>query len=275
MTGPGGSPAGVPAPEPAEGSGRRTGAAARGRAGRLASIAARGPARSGTAASLVKGIVRRDRVDDAPGTTLRLLVLSCHVEDTIGVDVASGALVRLRVPWPEGQEPDLSPFDLVEAVLAADPQHDDLAQPEAMTAQGLPRQLGTLRGRPVKKLLSSLVTPPEDHVLGFPGSAAPYWEFRGFHPSLALLVPAKGPFVLRRPGDEGVWTRFSWERTDNWLPLEDPNAVRVFTAARRETLSGKDLASALGFKPHYVLASLTLPRAGHCYKTVRAILPRA
>ena len=44
-----------------------------------------------------------------------------------------------RVPWPAGHRPDLAPFDVVEAVLADEPERDDLAQPEAVSARGLPR----------------------------------------------------------------------------------------------------------------------------------------
>jgi hypothetical protein len=39
-------------------------------------------------------------------------------------------------------------------------------------------------------------------------------------------------------------------------------------------LSGKGLSTALGFKPHFVVVSISRPRDGHCYKTVTAILPR-
>ena len=82
----------------------------------------------------------------------------------------------------------------------------------------------------------------EEHVLGFPGLSAPYWEFRGFRPSLALLVPTKGPVLFRRDGDRSVWIRFGWGRSDNWLPMEDLDAIRALDAARRDRLQGKDLA---------------------------------
>jgi hypothetical protein len=114
----------------------------------------------------------------------------------------------------------------------------------------------------------------EEHVLGFPGAAAPYWEFRGFRPSLALVEPTKGPVLFRRIGDRSVWVRFGWGRSDNWLPVEDPRAERALDAARRDRLQGKDLAAALGFKPHYLVAAVSTPRDGHCYKTVRGLLPR-
>ena len=48
----------------------------------------------------------------------------------------------------------------------------------------------------------------------------------------------------------------------------------VLDAARRDRLQGKDLASALGFKPHYLVASVSRPRDGHCYKTIRGLVPR-
>jgi len=243
--------------------------AASGRRGR-----SRRTPRSGTARDVARKIKTRPRIEVAGGSTLTMLVLSSHREDTTGVDLASGTLVRARVPWPEDHGPDLAPFDVVEAVLADDPERDDLAQPESVTVGALPRHLGTLHGRRVRKLLHRLTAPVEEHVLGFPGNSAPYWEFRGFRPSLALVEPTKGPVLFRRDGDRAVWIRFGWGRSDNWLPVEDPRADRALDVARRDRLQGKDLASALGFKPHYLVASVSRPRDGHCYKTIRALLPR-
>jgi hypothetical protein len=231
--------------------------------------------RSGTARDLVRNIQTRSRIEVAGGTSLTMLVLACHPEDTTGVDLASGTLVRVRVTWPEDHGPDLAPFDVVEAQLAEEPERDDLAQPEAVTATGLPRHLGTLHGRRVRQLLHQLTAPVEEHVLGFPGASAPYWEFRGFRPSVALVVPSKGPVLFRRIEDRSTWVRFGWGRSDNWLPVEDPRAERALDVARRDRLMGKDLASALGFKPHYLVASISTPREGHCYKAVRALLPRS
>jgi hypothetical protein len=231
--------------------------------------------RQGTARDLARAIKPRSLIEVAGGTALTVLVLACHGEDTIGVDLASGTLVRVRVDWPEEHTPDLSPFDVVETRLAEEPERDDLAQPEAVTSVGLPRHLGTLHGRRVRRLLHRLAAPVEEHILGFPGASAPYWEFRGFRPSLALVVPSKGPVLFRRLADRTVWARFGWGRNDNWLPVEDPRAERALTVARRDRLAGKDLATALGAKPHYVLAAVTTPRDGHCYKTVRGLLPRS
>jgi hypothetical protein len=123
-------------------------------------------------------------------------------------------------------------------------------------------------------MLRRLVAPGERHLLGFPGSSWPYWEFHGMRPSVALVVPARGPVLFRRRGDDTVWARFGWPRSDHWLPVEDRRAVAALWASRRDRLSGKALAGALGYRPHSLVITVSRPRQGHCYKTVSAILPK-
>jgi hypothetical protein len=203
------------------------------------------------------------------------MVLACGGEDTTAVDLENGALVRLRIDWAEERDADLSPFDVVDARWADDPERDDLAQPEAVTVDGMPERVGTLRGRRIRRVLRQLVAPDEPDLLGFPGTSAPYWEFRGMRPSIALVVPSRGPLLFRRRADGSVWARFSAARSDNWLPVEDRRAMAALWASRRDRLSGKALAGALGFRPHYIVVAVSRPRDGHCYKTVAAILPRS
>jgi hypothetical protein len=217
---------------------------------------------------------RKERVPTAGGSTLHLLVLSSTVEDTTVVDLATRTVMRVRVPWPEGHEPDISTFDVVEVTLAEDPERDDLARPEATTVADLPRHVGTLRGRHLRKLLRRLVASPDGPLLGFPGPSAPYWEFRGFRPSVALIEPTRRPQLIRRQADGTTWVRFGWDRDDVWLPVEDRNAARALDAARRERLSGKSLSTALGFEPQYLLVTVSPPRDGHCYKVCAAVLPQ-
>jgi len=200
-------------------------------------------------------------------------VLASTRDDTTCIDLASGAVLRLRVPWPEDREPDLATFDVVEATLAEDPEVDDLAQPEAATAAGLPQQVGSLRGRKVRRMLERLSAPPDGPLLGFPGPSAPYWEFRGARPSVALVVPNRGPQLIRRRMDGSTWVRFGWNRDDVWLPVEDGRATGALETAHRDRLSGKDLGNALGFRPHCLRAAGSRPRGGHCYKICAAILP--
>ena len=223
---------------------------------------------------LLRSVTPTRRLELRGGDTLHLLVLGCTWDDTTCVDLASGALVRLRVPWPANHPPDLAAFDVIEATLADDPEADDLALPEMATVNGLPRQVGTLRGRVVRKMLQRLQAPIDGPLLGFRGPSAPYWEFNGDRPSAALIVASRGPQLLRRREDGSTWVRFGWERDDVWLACADAHASRSLDAARREILAGKDLATALGYKPHYLLTALSKPVEGHCYKTCVGILPR-
>jgi hypothetical protein len=217
---------------------------------------------------------RKEWIPTSGGSTLHLLVLSSTREDTTVVDLATRTVMRVRVPWPDDHDPDIATFDVVEVTLAADPERDDLAQPEATTVEDLPRHVGTLRGRQLRKLLQRLVASPDGPLLGFPGPSAPYWEFRGFRPSVALIEPTRSPQLIRRQADGTTWVRFGWDREDVWLPVEDRNAARALDAARRERLSGKSLATALGFDPQYLLVTVSPPRDGHCYKVCAAVLPR-
>ena len=216
---------------------------------------------------------RKEWIPTSGGSTLHLLVLSSTREDTTVVDLATRTVMRVRVPWPEDHDPDIATFDVVEVTLAPDPERDDLAQPEATTVADLPRHVGTLRGRQLRKLLEEWWRPqtarfsasrPVGPLLGVP------WL-----PSLGRVdradpEPAADPPASGRD-DVGA---FRLGPEDVWLPVEDRNAARALDAARRERLSGKSLATALGFEPQYLLVTVSPPRDGHCYKVCAAVLPR-
>jgi hypothetical protein len=162
---------------------------------------------------------------------------------------------------------------VVEARLCDDPEQDDLAQPEAFSIDAPPRTVGRMGRRRTRQILHRVAAPRTSHLLGFPGVSAPYWEFRGMHPSVAVVSPPLGPMLFRRPGDGAVWARFGWPRSDNWLPVEDQRAIAVFSGPRTR-MSAKELSEALGFRPHYLVITLSSPRDGYCYKTLAAILGR-
>jgi hypothetical protein len=223
---------------------------------------------------LVERMPQRSTVDLAGGSSVYGLVLGSTNESTTVVDLKSQAIVRWRVPWPADYVTDLAVFDVVEGQLALDIERNDLAQPEAVTLEDLPRRLGTYRGRRVRGWLEQLASPADGPLFGFRGPSAPYWEFRGERPSVALIAADRGPQLLRRHDDGSTWVRFGWFGDDVWLLCEDAHAIRTMEATRRSSLAGKDLASALGFRPMYVLTTLSKPIDGHCYKSCTGLLPR-
>ncbi|MHB1208318.1 MAG: hypothetical protein ACYC1I_01260 [Acidimicrobiales bacterium] len=223
---------------------------------------------------MVERMPQRSSVDLTPGSTVFGLVLGSTNETTTVVDLASQTIVRWRIPWPEDFVTDLAVFDVVEGQLAFDIERNDLAQPEAVTLAELPRRLGSYHGRRVRKWLEQLASPADGPLFGFRGPSAPYWEFRGERPSVALIAAERGPQLLRRSDDGSTWVRFGWFGDDVWLLCEDAHAIRTMEATRRTSLAGKDLATSLGFRPTYVLTTLSQPIDGHCYKSCTGLLPR-
>ena len=223
---------------------------------------------------LVERTPQRAAVDLTPNSTVHGLVLGSTNETTTVVDLASQTIVRWRIPWPSDYVTDLAVFDVVQGELATDIERNDLAQPEAVTLSELPRRLGGYRGRRVRRWLEQLASPADGPLFGFRGPSAPYWEFRGERPSVALIAADRGPQLLRRHDDGSTWVRFGWFGDDVWLLCEDAHAIRTMEATRRTSLAGKDLASALGFRPTYVLTTLSMPIDGHCYKSCTGLLPR-
>ena len=208
---------------------------------------------------------RRGRVRSAPrhgrkttaGAALRAPTAAwcwpARTDDTTGVDLTTGAVVRLRIDWTDEREADLAPFDIIDAAWADDPERDDLAQPEAVTVSGMPERIGTLRGRRARRLVRHLVAPEEPHLLGFPGSSAPYWEFHGMRPSVALVVPRRGPLLFRRRADGTVWARFGWPPQRQLVAGGGPPGHgRPLDVAARPAV-GKGLSTALGFRPHFIV----------------------
>ena len=145
---------------------------------------------------LITSTPQRDSVDLRAGAPVYGLVLGSTNESTTVIDLASQAIVRWRIPWPLDIETDLAAFDVVEGELAENIERDDLAQPEAVTLLDLPRRLGTYRGRRVRGWLEQLASPADGPLFGFRGPSAPYWEFRGERPSVALIAADRGPQLL-------------------------------------------------------------------------------
>lgn len=222
---------------------------------------------------LIRHVTPRTDVDLSPHDVTVAMVLGSTNESTTVMDLASHAIVRWRVPWPPGIDTDLVAFDIVEATYAPVLERNDLAQPECVNVMDLPRRIGTYRSRKVKKWLAQLVTPFDGPLLGFRGPSEPYWEFRGERPSVALIAPDQGPQLLRRHDDGSTWVRFGWYGDDIWLTCEDAHAIRTMEAMRSESVAGKELVTALGFKPAYVLVTLSNPVDGHVYKSCTGILP--
>ncbi|HET6793193.1 MAG TPA: hypothetical protein VFH45_02050 [Acidimicrobiales bacterium] len=200
------------------------------------------------------------------------MALADGSEGCAAVDTSSGALVRAHYQGRAERPP--AAFDVVEAVIGADPDGPDPTQPEAVVLDRPPSVVGRLRRRRARKLLAPLLLPAYEQPFGFPGSAVPYWEVPGDRPSLAVVAPERGPLIVRRSESGlGPACRFGWKGVDMELPLADSSAVRAFDEVSWPQLGGGRLSSVLGFDPRLLVLALSAPRHGRCYKVVAGLLP--
>jgi len=203
------------------------------------------------------------RLQDAPGTTLQLMVVSTGERYCAGVDMDSGALVRAWSLVPVDQR--LRPYDLVEVVVGVDPDAvPDPAEPEAVVISGAPTPVGRVSGRRSLRLIRPLLHPEHGPLLGFHGPAVPFWERRPDQPSVAVVGP-KGPIVATFE-DGGTWCHFIWDGRPLVLACADPRLAASMRRMNRDTSSVRP-----GTR---LVVALEPPVDGHCHKVVEALLPR-
>lgn len=181
-----------------------------------------------------------------------MLVLVPSPRECIGIDLASGALVRAIVPAGSG----LMPYDVAAAAMAEEEVPDELVPPETVELATPARRIGRLTGRRAERYLRPLLHPRRTPLLGFSGPAVPYWSLCRDRPTVSIVEPRVGPDVF--VSDDGLRCRFGWHGHLHELPLD----ARPCSASRLEA-GGLRLVVALG-----------APRDGYCYKTVAGILPR-
>lgn len=211
------------------------------------------------------------------GAELRILVLTSEPGGCIGIDVDSGAFVRADFPTgTSAASGHLVPLDLVSGAIGEPLDPPDEARPEAVTLLGPPRRLGRMSRRRASRYLQPLLHAPQAPLLGFAGACTPYWTLGGDRPSLALLVPERGPELRRRseshePPD---WEcRFTWAGFEHQFPVRSYDLTyRLADSGRRRT-GGRDLARIVGYTPERILVVLGPPVDGYCCKEVAALLP--
>jgi hypothetical protein len=215
-----------------------------------------------TIAGLKTSVRTWPRMQDAPGTTLEIMVVSTGERHCAGIDVASGALVRAWSTAPVDQR--LRPYDLVSVVVAGDPDVvPDPAEPEAVAIVEPPALVGRLTGRRAKRLIRPLLHPEHAPLLGFHGPTVPFWERRPDQPSVAL-AELKGP-VTATLEDGGFWCHFVWDGRPQVLACADP---RLAASMRR--MGGDTVRVRQGM---YLVVALEPPVEGQCHKVVEALVP--
>jgi hypothetical protein len=199
---------------------------------------------------------------------MQLLVLASGRRSTVGVDLASGTLLRTHHPAvPER----LERFSIASATIAHWQQQRP-EQPESVDFVDSPSQTGRLVGWKADRVLRQLLHPRGRYLLGAQGPTVPCWMLDGNRPSVSIVEPETPLTVI--VSERGVRARFGWNR--HWVeaPLEDPEVLARLDWLPNSPLQGRALTSALGFRPDRMVLAWSRPRSGHCYRVVAGLLPR-
>lgn len=213
-----------------------------------------------------------------PGAVLDCLVLAPGPYEWVGIDLATGALVRARRPAPDGRPPlggGWRQFDIARFVLGTDDEPPDPSRPEAIVCAEAPQRLGRLRRRAVRRVLRRLVPPerPGAALLGTHGPSIPFVDLDGSSPSVMLVAVAHRSLeVFAGPG-EAVELAFAWSGARHQLPVHDPRLRAAALESQPRPLSAGRLAAAAGGRVSVLVVGLGPVRGGHVPKVVLAALP--
>ena len=218
------------------------------------------------------------RRTSVPGSVIHVLVLAPLRAATVGVDLASGAFVRMShsPPTPRHDQrpaPPLRAFDVAASRVAhmdeldLPPEH-----PEVLMVANAPQRVGRMSHRQADRYLRPLIQPRHLPLLGFRGPSTPFWTIDKDRPSVTLVVPETEPAVAMRPN--GVRCSFRWHGHIHDVPVEDARVLRRLDWFPENPVRGEALASVIGFRPGRLLLTLSGPVGGHCYKVASGLLPR-
>jgi hypothetical protein len=201
-------------------------------------------------------------------------VLSRGHDEWVGVDLATGAFVRV----PGGID---APIDdeahsglVVEFVLATSEESPDPSRPELVIPATVPAVIATSRPRTMRKFLGRLVTPESNGatILGTRGPSIAFFDLDGTAASVQLLaVASKNLELLVNERGEPVCA-IAWGGATQRIRVADDRIARAAAASAPRALRGPQITAALGARPGFVLVGLGPVTGGHASKLVLALL---
>ncbi len=199
---------------------------------------------------------------------MELLVLASGRTSTVGVDLASGTLLRTHHPVVPQR---LAQFGVVSATVSQWQQQRP-EQPEAIDFLHAPTLTGRLVGWKADKIIRPLIHPAGHYLLGSQGPSVPCWMLDGDRPSVSIVEPETPLTIL--VGERGVRARFGWNK--HWVeaPVEDAQVLSRLDWLPNSPLTGRPLIAALGFRPDRMVMAWSRPKSGHCYRVIAGLLPR-
>ena len=209
------------------------------------------------------------------GAKLNCLILASYADECHGIDLASGAFVRI-VGMERPVTPRPGAYRVVEISIGRNDEPFDPTRPELVVAGGVPRMLGDAKGRRVRHLFAQLET--RDHlgatVVSTRGPSIAYVDLDGTTPSIAMIRAKTAELEVAIAGTTTM-LGITFGGVRQHLPVVDQHVIHAASRAAPRPLVGARLVRELGYEPSHVLVGLGDVREGHVRKVVFALLARA
>jgi len=201
-------------------------------------------------------------------------MLAAHAGECLGIDLASGAFVRVV-----GMDPHLAlrpgAYRVAEITIGQNNDPFDPTRPELVVASEAARMLGEVTGRRVRHLFAELEARNYlgATVVSSRGPSIAYVDLDGTTPSIAMIRAKTAELEVTRAG-EATMLGVTFGGVRQHLPVVDQRVVQVASRAARRPLTGAGLVRELGYEPSHVLVGLDDVRDGHVRKVIFSLLAR-
>jgi hypothetical protein len=215
-------------------------------------------------------------IDTTPGHTLRVGILGSDRNELFGVDLISGAFVRIDLPEDDQVDEHVrrrtSPH--VVTFVVGDKELLDRGRPEAIWATERPRSLGQLRPRQLRRLLEEVAASeaPRSLILDSRAASIAYASLDPRTPSMMLVPLNPKNIVLETDPLGNVYLGFRWAKISQRTIVHDGRACAAARSHSGRGLTKDALNRALGFKVRYALIAYARVNDGYVQKVVVSLI---
>jgi hypothetical protein len=164
---------------------------------------------------------------DQEGSKLTCLLLATHAEECLGIDLASGAFVRVVGLDHQGM-PRPGVYRVAEITIGRNDEPFDPTRPELVVAAGAPRMRAEVKGRRVRRLFSQLEA--RNHlgatVVTTRGPSIAYVDLDGSTPSISMIRSKTAELEVTTDGATTM-LGVTFGGVRQRLPVLDPRVVHA------------------------------------------------
>lgn len=196
-----------------------------------------------------------------------LIILANNSNELFAIEIATYALIRVEIPHESFY---VKPLTFARA-LELEPLVE-LTEffPDFYKASDVIFFNHRMSLTRAKRLLNTYHAPKNYPLFGIRGYSISFELLNGTHPSLAIVLPEKGPYVVSQ---DPMYLQFSTGIVTEEVLLANEFLAKLIHTQKDLQIDRKSLASSLGYKPRRLLAILQRPQNGYLTKAIVGMLP--